>query len=418
MSEEDTSDGDDDWFEQGLKEGDDEDSTDWAESSTSDSSDERERSLDEADEGDAFGEAEEDGAFGETDEDDGAWGETDEGSDGAFGDSGDTDSPWGDSDGSGGASETDSEAGPWGDTDEGGDASGSDGEAGPWDDTDDSDGGAFGESGGDTPFGDDEESEGLFDDEGFGAAFESASGDSEFEEEDFDSDIPRLNLRIEGLDNMIQGGVPRKHLIVVIGSAGTGKTTFGLQFLHHGLQEGENAVFITLEQSHESIMATAAERGWDFEGYEDEGMLAVVDLDPVEMANSLDNIQAELPELIKGFGADRLVLDSVSLLEMMYENQAKRRTEVFDFTRALKKAGVTTFLTSEANESNPYASRHGIIEYLTDAVFVLQYVRGETQETRLAVEIQKIRNANHSREQKPYEMTDEGISVYQQANIF
>jgi KaiC/GvpD/RAD55 family RecA-like ATPase len=136
------------------------------------------------------------------------------------------------------------------------------------------------------------------------------------------------------------------------------------------------------------------------------------------MANSLDNIQAELPELIKDFGADRLVLDSVSLLEMMYDDQAKRRTEVFDFTRALKKAGVTTFLTSEASESNPYASRHGIIEYLTDAVFVLQYVRGETQETRLAVEIQKIRNANHSREKKPYEMTDQGISVYQQANIF
>ena len=61
---------------------------------------------------------------------------------------------------------------------------------------------------------------------------------------------------------------------------------------------------------------------------------------------------------------------------------------------------------------------HGIIEYLTDGVFVLQYVRSEFRETRLAVEIQKIRNANHSRETKPYEITSEGISVYQQANIF
>jgi KaiC/GvpD/RAD55 family RecA-like ATPase len=103
---------------------------------------------------------------------------------------------------------------------------------------------------------------------------------------------------------------------------------------------------------------------------------------------------------------------------MMYDDQAKRRTEVFDFTRALKNAGVTTMLTSEASEDNAYASRHGIIEYLTDAVFILQYVRSETRETRLAVEIQKIRNANHSRETKPYEITMEGISVYQQANIF
>jgi KaiC domain protein len=177
-------------------------------------------------------------------------------------------------------------------------------------------------------------------------------------------------------------------------------------------------VFFTLEQSREAIIATAAEFGWEFEEFEADNQLAVIDLDPVEMVNSLDNIQSELPKLIRDFGADRLVIDSVSLLEMMYDNQARRRTEVFDFTRALKNAGVTTFLTSEANEANPYASRHGVIEYLTDAVFVLRYVRGETQETRLAVEIQKIRNTNHSRAKKPYEMTDSGISVYQQANIF
>jgi KaiC/GvpD/RAD55 family RecA-like ATPase len=59
------------------------------------------------------------------------------------------------------------------------------------------------------------------------------------------------------------------------------------------------------------------------------------------------------------------------------------------------------------------------VEYLTDAVFVLQYVRpSDFRETRLAVEIQKIRDANHSRETKPYDITDEGIDVYRQANIF
>jgi len=144
----------------------------------------------------------------------------------------------------------------------------------------------------------------------------------------------------------------------------------------------------------------------------------VIDLDPVEMANSLDNIRGELPRLIEDFGADRFVLDSVSLLEMMYDQQSRRRTEVFDFTQSLKEAGVTTLFTSEASEDNPYASRHGIIEYLTDAVFVLQYVRGDTSETRTAVEIQKIRNANHSRQTKPYEITLDGIDVYQQADIF
>ncbi|MCU4717880.1 KaiC domain-containing protein [Halapricum hydrolyticum] len=262
----------------------------------------------------------------------------------------------------------------------------------------------------------------LFDDD-FASAMRSAgpgdeSGTEDFENEEFESELPRIDLGISGLDDMIQGGVPERHLMVTIGAPGTGKTTFGLQFLYHGLQQGDNAVFITLEQSRQAILDTANERGWEFDRYEREDDLAIVDLDPVEMANSLDNIRGELPQLIREFDAERLVLDSVSLLEMMYDDQAKRRTEVFDFTRSLKQAGVTTMLTSEASEDNPYASRHGIIEYLTDAVFVLQYVRGDTQETRLAVEIQKIRNANHSRATKPYNITLDGIDVYQQASIF
>ena len=263
----------------------------------------------------------------------------------------------------------------------------------------------------DVPFDEEEED--------FAAAFESGGsvGSTEFDEE-FDSEIPRVDVGIEGLDEMVQGGVPERSLLVTIGAAGTGKTTFGLQFLKQGLDDGEKGVYITLEESHDAVVEAAEEKGWGFEEYIDDERLAIVDLDPVEMANSLASIRGDLPRLVGEFGADRLVLDSVSLLEMMYEDQAERRTEIFDFTKALKEAGVTTMLTSESKEGNPYASRHGIIEYLTDGVFILQYVRSEFRETRLAVEIQKIRNANHSRETKPYEITGDGISVYQQANIF
>ena len=254
----------------------------------------------------------------------------------------------------------------------------------------------------------------------FEAAFDAGSddGDASGFDQEFDSDLPRLDLGIRGLDEMIQGGVPKRSLMVVMGSAGTGKTTFGLQFLNHGLEAGERGIYITLEESQEAIRNAGVEKGWSFDEYVDDDRLAVVDLDPVEMANSLTSIRNDLPRLIEEFGADRLVRDSGSRLEMMYNDQAKRRTEVFDFAKSLKEAGVTTMVTSEVSDTDDYTSKYGIIEYLTDAVFVLQYVRTEFQETRLAVEIQKIRNANHSRETKPYEITGEGISVYRQANIF
>jgi KaiC domain protein len=262
----------------------------------------------------------------------------------------------------------------------------------------------------------DPDEEDLFEDD-FASGFGGGPGSEGFEE-DFESEIPRIDLGIEGLDEMIQGGVPERSLLVAMGAAGTGKTTFGLQYLQRGLETDQKAIYITLEEGREDVVQAATEMGWAFDEYIENDELAIVDLDPIEMANSLTSIRGDLPRLVDAFDADRLVLDSVSLLEMMYDDQAERRTEIFDFTRALKSAGVTTMLTSEAAEGNAYASRHGIIEYLTDGVFILQYVRSEFRETRLAIEIQKIRNANHSRETKPYEITNSGISVYQQANIF
>jgi KaiC domain protein len=263
-------------------------------------------------------------------------------------------------------------------------------------------------------------------DEEFDLDAEFEMGNDDFEtlggggfEGDPDSDIDRIALGIEGLDAMVQGGIPARALMVAIGSAGTGKTTLGLQFLAEGLRNGERAVYITLEESRRRIIRSATEKGFSFDEYAEDGDLAVVDIDPIEMANSLQSIRSELPRLIDEFGASRLVLDSVSLLEMMYDDRAARRNEIYGFTKSLKKAGVTTLMTSEASEESPFASRHGIVEYLTDAVFILQYIRpSDFRETQLAIEIQKIRDANHSRETKPYEITDDGINVYRQANIF
>lgn len=281
---------------------------------------------------------------------------------------------------------------------------------------------------GDSAPADDEEG-GLFEQD-FAAALSDAPGESggqqpeestsePLPDEDPDSDIDRIDLGIEGLDQMIQGGVPRRSLMVTIGSPGSGKTTFGLQFLNHGLKQGNAAVYITLEETQQRVIRSATEKGMPFDEYMDAGKLAVVDFDATDMAHSLRTIQSELVELINEFGATRLVLDSVSLLEMMFESRTVRRNEIYDFTQKLKAAGVTTMLTSEASDDNPYVSRYGIVEYLTDAVFILQYVRPDDfQETRTAVEIQKIRDAYHSREKKPYEISDEGISVYRQATLF
>ncbi len=174
----------------------------------------------------------------------------------------------------------------------------------------------------------------------------------------------------------------------------------------------------SVEAEGEGIADAAAE-AVEGDAVEAAGDLAVVDIDPVGMANRLDAIQEELPALIEELGASRPVLDSVSLPEVMYDDRARRRNEISDFAQSLKEAGETALLTSVASADTPYASRYGIVEYLTDSVFVIQYVRPDDfGETRPAVEIRKIRDANHSREERPYEITSDGTSSYQQANLF
>ena len=387
----------DDWFERAMRE--------------ADEGAERPAGEEEADDGSESG-APEEGETADTDEKPVERSESD-----PFG-GGEAD-PFG---GVGDGSDTEGEADPFGGGGEGG-ADPFGGVAG---------GGERSESGGD-PFGDapgfgergsgggasgDEAGAGGFG--GGGEEFGGFGGEPEsFDEAELDSDIDRIDVGIEGLDEMVLGGVPKRSLMVAIGAAGTGKTTFGLQFLTEALQNDGRAIYVTLEESREAILSTAEEKGWPFREWREEGRLAIVAMDPIEMANSLSSIRNDISRLVEEFNADRLVLDSVSLLEMMYDHPAQRRSEVFDFARSLKRAGVTTMLTSEANSDDPYTSRYGIIEYLVDAVFILQYVRpSDFRETRLAVEIQKIRDANHSRETKPYEITNEGISVYRQANIF
>ncbi|MFC7187645.1 KaiC domain-containing protein [Halorubrum yunnanense] len=429
----------DDWFERALRDLDEESDrsadTEGDETADGEGDETADGEGDDAPEPAAGGErpaADEDDPFGGVrdgpggTEPDDAGDESDPFGGGSFGDA----DPFGGEDAGSGAPGEDPGGG-FGETDFGADP----GEGGPGDPeppaTDEGAGAPFGgadDEGGEDPFGgyrgdtsaeSDDFGFGDFDGGGDGAGGGGTETEFDVDPDEFESAIDRTDIGIDGLDDMILGGVPSRSLLSVIGGAGTGKTTFALQFLNEALESDEKGVYITLEQTRESIFSTAEEKGWSFREAADEDRLAVVAIDPIEMANSLASIRNDLTRLIAEFDADRLVLDSVSLLEMMYDHPAKRRSEVFGFTRSLKDAGVTTLLTSEASQETSYASRHGIVEYLTDAVFVLQYVRGsDFRETRLAVEIQKIRDANHSRETKPYEITDTGISVYGQANIF
>ncbi|NLK25675.1 MAG: KaiC domain-containing protein [Euryarchaeota archaeon] len=229
----------------------------------------------------------------------------------------------------------------------------------------------------------------------------------------------RVKTGIEGLDDMLNGGLPKGHAVAVMGSFGTGKTTFGLQFLQQGLREGEKGIFISLEEDQESIIGNAQSFGWDLRPYIDQKSLAVVKLEPTDVKNTISRIKSELPEFVRSFGASRIVVDSVSLLNLLYDSNHDKRVNLFNLIQMIKGTGATCIMTAEVQDNNPNASRDGLVEYAVDGVIGLRYEeQREVGEIQLTIRVMKMRRIQHSRRVKPYSITGRGIEVHSAADAF
>ena len=229
----------------------------------------------------------------------------------------------------------------------------------------------------------------------------------------------KITTGITGLDEMIGSGIPAGHILAVMGSCGTGKTTLALQYVWNGLAKGEKAIFISLEEDETSIKKNAANYGWDLQPHIDNHTLSLVKLEPADAKTTVMRIKSELPRFIKEFGAKRVVLDSVSLLSMMFDDEADKRSNLFNLCKQIKEAGATALFTAEVKEDNPSASRDGLVEYVADGVISLRYKEtDDAGDVQLSIRIIKMRRTRHSRKIKPYSITPKGIEVHSQAEMF
>jgi len=230
--------------------------------------------------------------------------------------------------------------------------------------------------------------------------------------------VQRVKVGILGLDDMLGGGLVPGSICAIIGSYGTGKTTFSLEFVWEGLQKGENVIYISLEEQKERILYYMNQKGWDVAPYLEKSLF-IIKLNPNDFNLANNPIKNELPSLIQAVHADRVVIDPVSLFEELFENDADRRREMFRFVDGLRDKKCTIMMTSETSRQNQFSSRHGLIEYLADTVILLRYVRTtDLTDVHLALEVVKMRMSAHSREIKPYELLQDQVLVYSEANVF
>ena len=229
----------------------------------------------------------------------------------------------------------------------------------------------------------------------------------------------RIKVGILGLDEMLGGGLIPGSINCIIGTFGTGKTTFALEFVWEGLKRNERVIYISLEEREERIIGYMKMKGWDVTPYVNKSLF-IIKLDPTDFNIANNRIKNELPKLIEEKQAGRVVIDPISLFEDLFSTDAERRREMYRFIEELRDRNCTIMFTSETDRNNPFSSRHGLIEYLSDTVILLRYNRPAdiSVDVQLALEVVKMRMSEHSRGIKPYDLKQDQVVVYPEANVF
>ena len=228
-----------------------------------------------------------------------------------------------------------------------------------------------------------------------------------------------LKTGVPGLDEMLSGGIPEGHTVAVLGSAGTGKSTFALQFIFTGLLNNENCVYLSLEESEENIMKTGLIFGWDLKPFIENKKLTLINFNRFNFKEMINRFESDLPNLLKSLNIKRFVIDPMTLYEMIYDKESERRDHLFNFAQVIKEIGITVVMTSEISKENPYCSKYGLIEYITDGVIIMRQVRREDLiAVTTFIEVLKMRHIDHSKEMKPYSITKNGIVVHSGSGVY
>jgi len=227
--------------------------------------------------------------------------------------------------------------------------------------------------------------------------------------------IPKVSTGIEGLDEVTNGGFPKGRPVLICGSAGCGKTLFGIQFLVKGIVEhDEPGVFLSFEETAADLTANVASLGFDLDKLTAEGKFRIdyirVERSEIEETGEydLEGLFIRLNYAIDAIGAKRAVLDTLESLFAGMQNEGLLRAEIRRLFSWLKEKGVTTVITGERGDTT--LTRQGLEEYVSDCVILLDFRVVDQLATR-RLRIVKYRGSTHGTNEYPFLIDENGISV-------
>lgn len=220
---------------------------------------------------------------------------------------------------------------------------------------------------------------------------------------------------ISGLDEITGGGLPRGRTTIVCGGPGCGKTMLGMEFLVRGIEEfGEPGVLLAFEETPEEMTRNVASLGFDLKTLSDKKKLFLdfMRIEPSEIHETgdydLEGLFIRLQNAVDSVGAKRVVLDTLEALFSGFSNMAILRAELRRLFRWLKDRELTTVVTAEQGEGT--LTRHGLEEYVSDCVILLDHRIQEQISTR-RLRVVKYRGTKHGADEYPFLIDESGLSV-------
>ena len=214
---------------------------------------------------------------------------------------------------------------------------------------------------------------------------------------------------LDGLDNLLGGGIERGTSTLVVGAPGTGKSTFAMQFALAAARRGECASLYLFDESMATLRTRCAGMGMDLEPHLSTGLIRMRQIDPAEL--SPGEFVHELRQAVTRHQAKVIVIDSLNGYLNAMPDERFLIVQLHELLTYLGQAGVATVLVG---------AQHGIIgahmampvdaSYLADAVVMLRYFE-VTGEVRQAISVVKKRGGAHERTIRDFAMTEQGIRI-------
>ena len=231
-----------------------------------------------------------------------------------------------------------------------------------------------------------------------------------------DESQTRLSTGIEGLDDILRGGLAKGFLYLVEGNPGAGKTTLALQFLIEGAKRGEKGLYISLAESEAELRHVAASHGMNLENVEickisppeiagETGQqYTVFQPAEVELADVLETILSKVRDL----APSRIIIDSMSELRMLARDSLRYRRQVLSLKQFFEGRDCTTLLLDERFRNNPESQ----VQTIAHGVISLEVLQRSYGITRRRLEVLKVRASSFREGYHDYIIVKGGVKVF------